>query len=430
MTSIDTTETERFLRALGGRFTFQTFSDNRASARGRDPLAKWIHGSLAEHADKLADLNARGAGVFVMVNEGNGKGRATRNVQRTRAYFADFDRTQPPDVATVPLAPHAIIESSPGHWHWYWFIEAAPPEAFKAVQLAIAERLDSDSTVNDLPRVMRLPGFIHRKAEPFRTRIIELCDAPRCTHADFVEAFGIDLQPANASGATVTRLASAQQPKRTLPATIAEGERNMMLLSLAAGLARKGHDLPAINRRLQRINAERCKPPLCAIEVDTIAMRAIGYGSDGYRLLADTLFDDLDRSSLRLPVRWIVLTALRRFDGYNAGNIALTHADCCNIQGCRDEKAFFANRSRAVAAGFLIVAKPPIMTRNGKTPTLYAIPPRYLANLTGQNTRLAHKGQKTPSYIDKQACGSEGVGGDLDTRMQTRAQTSRRGAQR
>ena len=171
MTAIDTSETERFLRALGGRFTFQTFSDIKASARGRDALAKWMHGSLAELADKLADLNARGAGVFVMVNEGDGKGRAARNVQRIRAYFADFDGTHPPNVATVPLAPHAIIESSPGRWHWYWFIDGARLESFKAVQVAIAERFGSDSKVKDLPRVMRLPGYWHQKAEPFQTRI-------------------------------------------------------------------------------------------------------------------------------------------------------------------------------------------------------------------------------------------------------------------
>lgn len=430
MTAIDTTETEHFLRALGGHFTFQTFGEGEARARGRDPLAKWMHGSLAEHADKLADLNARGAGVFVMVNEGDGEGRASRNVQRIRAYFADFDGTQPPGVTTVPLAPHAIVESSPGRWHWYWFIEGARLESFKAVQVAIAERFRSDSKVNDLPRVMRLPGFMHRKAEPFRTRIVELREAPRYTHADFVQAFGIDFQPASARDATVIRLPNAQQRKRTLSTIIAEGERNATLLSLAAGLVHKGHDLLAINRRLQKINAERCKPPLCAAEVDNIAMRAIGYGSEGYRLLTDPLFDDLVRSGLPLPVRWIVLTALRRFDGFNNGNIALTHEDCLDIQGCRDEKSFFAKRLRAVDAGFLIVAKQPIMTRNGKTPTLFAIPPRYLVSLTGQNTPLAHTGANTPSYIDKQAYGTAAVAGGLDTRLQARAQTSRQGAKR
>jgi len=430
VTSIDTTETERFLRALGGRFTFQTFSDNRASARGRDPLAKWIHGSLAEHADKLADLNARGAGVFVMVNEGDGKGRAARNVQRIRAYFADFDGTHPPNVATVPLAPHAIIESSPGRWHWYWFIDGARLESFKAVQVAIAERFGSDSKVNDLPRVMRLPGFMHRKAEPFRTRIIELRDSPRYPHADFVQAFGIDLQPDTARAATVTRLPTAQRRRRTLPTLIAEGERNATLLSLAAGFARTGLDTLAINRRLQRINAERCKPPLCATEVDTIATRATDYGSDGFSILPDRLLDSAEWRALSPSAHDVILTAYRRFDGFNNGNIALPWADFKDRDGFKNETTFGRHRNAAVQSGILIEARKARHTQHGITPTLYAIAEPFLhVALPADCGGSATSGLCMP-YIDKQACGTEAVASGWDTRLRASAQTTRRRAQR
>lgn len=430
MTGIDTTETERFLRALGGRVTFQTFSDNRASARGRDPLAKWMHGSLAKHADKLADLNSRGAGVFVMVNEGNGKGRAARNVQRIRAYFADFDGTHPPNVATVPLAPHAIIESSPGRWHWYWFIDGARLESFKAVQVAIAERFGSDSKVNDLPRVMRLPGFIHHKAEPFRTRIVQMRNASCYTHTDFMQAFGIDCQTARANNATVVRLPTAQQRKRTLPTVIAEGERNVTLLSLAAGLVRKGHDLLAINRRLQRINAERCKPPLCATEVDSIAVRAIGYGSDGFSILPDRLLDSMEWRALSPSAHDVIVTAYRRFNGFNNGNIALPWADFKDRYGFKNETVFGNHRAAAVQSGILIETRKARHTQRGIAPALYAIAERYLqVSLPAKCGGSASSGLCMP-YIDKQACGSDAVAGGLDSRMQARAQTSRQGAQR
>ena len=430
MTGIDTTETERFLRALGGHFTFQTFGEGKARAHGRDPLAKWMHGSLAEHADKLADLNARGAGVFVMVNEGNGKGRATRNVQRIRAYFADFDGTQPPDVATVPLAPHAIIESSPGRWHWYWFIDCARLETFKAAQIAIAERFGSDRTVNDVSRVLRLPGFMHRKAEPFRTRIVELHDAPRYPHADFVEAFGIDLQPVTARAATVTQLPTAQRRKRTLPTVIAEGERNATLLSLAAGFARTGLDTLAINRRLQRINAERCKPPLCATEVDTIATRATGYGSDGFSILPHRLLDSTEWKALSPSAHDVILTAYRRFDGFNNGKIALPWADFKELDGFKNETTFGRHRTAAVQSGILIEARKARHTQHGITPALYAIAERFLhVSLPAESGGSATSGLCMP-YIDKQACGTEAAAGGWDTRLQASAQTSRRGAQR
>ncbi len=382
-----TADAEPFLGALGGRFTFQTFDDHKAPRKLRDPLAKLMHGTLAEHADRLADLNGRGAGVFVMVNEGDGKGRKTGNVHFIRAYFADFDGVQPPDVAAVPLAPHVIIESSPNRWHWYWLISGAPLTAFRHVQEAVAARFGSDPKVCDLPRVMRLPGFLHQKREPFSTRLVELRDTPRYVHADFVRAFDIDLsapvqrsrgnRPAVARDATVTALPTAQRHRRTLPATIPEGERNAMLLSLAGGLVRKGHNLLAVTRRLQRINADQCEPPLCASEVDTIAMRAIGYGSQGFAMLPHKLLDAPEWMALPPPVHDIVLTAFRRYDGANNGNIALTWDDFEGRPGFTRKQTFYGHRRKAIASGILQPHEGH-NTQRGKRPDLFAIAPDWL----------------------------------------------------
>jgi len=75
-------DADTFLDALGGRFTFQTFDD---SGQGHRNLSRILHGTLAEHAATLARLNANGAGIFVMVGEGDGRGRKAANVQRVRA---------------------------------------------------------------------------------------------------------------------------------------------------------------------------------------------------------------------------------------------------------------------------------------------------------------------------------------------------------
>ena len=66
----DLSQAQRFLRLLelGGSFTFQTFAD-------QDNSASWptvVHGSLDEHAHQLSSLNEAGAGIFVMVNAGDG----------------------------------------------------------------------------------------------------------------------------------------------------------------------------------------------------------------------------------------------------------------------------------------------------------------------------------------------------------------------
>ncbi len=74
-------------------FTFQTFDDTPAK---RPWLARIMHGTIGQLAPALARLNDDGAGIFVMVNEGDGQGRKAENVTRVRAVFADFDGTPLP----------------------------------------------------------------------------------------------------------------------------------------------------------------------------------------------------------------------------------------------------------------------------------------------------------------------------------------------
>ena len=143
--------------------TFQTFSD-RGGARG---LAKILHGSIEQHGDELQRLNDRGAGVFFMVNAGDGKGRTAANVTAVRALFLDLDGAPIAPVEACALEPHAVIESSPGRFHAYWLVDDCGPSKFGPLQKALAVRFDGDPSVHDLPRVMRLPGFTHRKAQPY-----------------------------------------------------------------------------------------------------------------------------------------------------------------------------------------------------------------------------------------------------------------------
>ncbi|MBK1653358.1 DUF3987 domain-containing protein [Allochromatium vinosum] len=171
-------EAERFLLALDEEaeaFTFQTFDD--LESRKSKTLANVRHGSLEACWDWLESLNQTGAGIFVTVNETDGQGRTAKNITRVRAVFADFD---PPKTAAAPeqypLEPMIEVESSPGKRHAYWIVDDLPLEAFKPMQQAIIAALRSDPAPNDLPRVMRLPGFRHMKdpANPAWVRLLSV----------------------------------------------------------------------------------------------------------------------------------------------------------------------------------------------------------------------------------------------------------------
>lgn len=160
-------DTVNFLNIVApdGQWTFQTFDDSK---QNRDGLACIIHDLKVPELERL---QSRGAGVFLMINRGDGNGRATENVVEIRAVFLDLDGTPLPD--SLPLQPHTVIESSPGRFHVYWLVVGLPLAEFPAIQQAIAEMFGGDPSVSDLPRVMRVPGFLHLKGEPFRARIVE-----------------------------------------------------------------------------------------------------------------------------------------------------------------------------------------------------------------------------------------------------------------
>lgn len=188
---VDLNQSRRFLDLLDPRgvFTFQTFADREqlrrtftghdGKPRQFDPLAKVFHGTLDQYAPALIELNKQGAGVFAMINEGDGvvqKGRKTcrtnGNVIRIRANWIDLDGAPIDPVLAAPLRPDIVVESSPSKWHAYWRTDC-PVEQFEAVQLALAAHFGGDPSVADLARVMRLPGFYHNKTtKPAMTRLL------------------------------------------------------------------------------------------------------------------------------------------------------------------------------------------------------------------------------------------------------------------
>lgn len=169
----DMDQAAKFLEKLDPKatsWTFQTFDDN--ADRKDQYLARKLHGTLEEHAATLADMQARGAGVYVTVNETDLKGRKVENITRVRAFFLDLDGA-PLDPVTAWEEPHIICETSPGRYHTFWLVDDCPLDAFRQVQKDLIATFGGDDCIHDLPRVMRLPGFWHMKGDPYMVRMIE-----------------------------------------------------------------------------------------------------------------------------------------------------------------------------------------------------------------------------------------------------------------
>ena len=129
-----------FFNLFPGRKTIQTFDDRGENKR----LAKVIHfDKLTETMERhLKNMNADGAGIYLWINETDGKGRRAVNVKRVRSVFADLDGA--PLDATLEYHPSLIVESSPGRYHTYWFTEDTPLKGFSTLQKNIIRIFKSD----------------------------------------------------------------------------------------------------------------------------------------------------------------------------------------------------------------------------------------------------------------------------------------------
>ncbi len=184
--------------------TFQLFDK-------RTGTSEIIHAKLTkETLARLCEANRTGANVAMMINQGDGKGRTTENVTGVTAVFVDTDGACSLDtILTGPLAPHFIVESSPGNFHAYWLIEKLPRALFGNAQKQLAKQYGTDVSVCDLPRVMRVTGMRNWKY-------------PTPTYAESIRC-DLDAKPIPWRDFFIRMGLSAPTRKSTAPATRAAG---------------------------------------------------------------------------------------------------------------------------------------------------------------------------------------------------------------
>ena len=252
--AVDLDMAQRFLNLLDPEaevFHFRTFPD-----AGRGPGRNYS-GTFPEVSAMLAKDNAEGRGVFVVVNEG---GHKAKDITRVRAVFADFDAVPLPE--SFAVEPHAIVQSSARGTHCYWLVDGLSLGEFRPLQERIAAHYNSDPAVKDLPRVMRLPGFIHAKRAdgthsgvPFQSVIIHESGGLPYTAERVREALQSQAAPMPADA---PRNALQAHPGRTHgQAAVVGTERHGDMLILSGKLARQVHfDGMAESSALAALHAE------------------------------------------------------------------------------------------------------------------------------------------------------------------------------
>lgn len=201
-----------FLDLLGrSEFEFRCLMDNPARKAGAAMVRHC--GPFDRVAKTLRTLNDQGYGIFVQVNPADGQGNKAANIVAAPCFFADLDGAPRTNLDRLELQPHVVIETSPGKWHAYWRVSDIPLPAFKPIQQRLARLFDSDPSVNDLPRVMRLPGYLHQKNPdaPYLVQPVHQRDHPPFSLAEFSgrleeaeQQHGLDRGPATTMTSPLT----------------------------------------------------------------------------------------------------------------------------------------------------------------------------------------------------------------------------------
>ena len=201
----------RFMRLLEahGASTYQFFDDSKNKTRGLPPQ-RLLHGTWQQVEADVVRLNNQGYGAFVTVSQTNLEGRKKGDIVAPRALFLDFDGIEP-DTEKLALLPDpsAIVQSKNGK-HYYWMLE--PGEPLEQLEPALARLipwLGADIVCKDCSRVLRIPGTLHQKGEPFLTSLAYVGDRIDYTIAEVM--------------ANVPALAATSPVKATRAKTMAKG---------------------------------------------------------------------------------------------------------------------------------------------------------------------------------------------------------------
>lgn len=214
-------------------------------------------------------------GVYFAPNAG---GNSDPDINRFNAVFVEKDdltiEEQHLLLDNCPL-PTSIRVETKKSVHAYWLLkENCTADEWRDTQKRLIAYLDSDKSIKNPSRVMRLPFFMHLTYNEQATgnfeckpvKLVQLNPEIRYSIAELMQAFpAVENPAANLSAGTL------------VSEIIGNGNRNRELFSLAGSLRRKGLIEREILATLHEVNRTRVKPPLPETEIASIAKSALRY---------------------------------------------------------------------------------------------------------------------------------------------------------
>lgn len=199
----------------------------------------------------------------------------------TRSYFIDKDDGP---LSNFHIEPTIVVNSKNGDHAYFACKENRSVETFKSTQKKLIAHYDTDKGVNDLARVMRLPGFPHLKdpSDPFMVKIKKYSDQ-RYSEAEVIQGLKVTEQ---------TSKENTDYIPLDSVSPIPEGKRYNTMLRICGSYKGRGvPKLAALSGMLEE-NQRRCKPPMCEFKIRELVDSIYKYEDD----LFAYSFNDLGRA--------------------------------------------------------------------------------------------------------------------------------------
>lgn len=174
------------------KFCVQTFDDNDTDEKDNSLIR--CGKPLEFTKDELKNLNKKGAGIYFTVNQFPEGRRRQTDCVGINAWYAESDtlpiEVQRENLRNSPLPPSFIVKSKKS-LHAYWLAKDATKENFIKIQMGLRDKFQGDTTMKDIARVLRIPGFLHQKdrANPVLVEILEANPENKFIEADMLRAF-------------------------------------------------------------------------------------------------------------------------------------------------------------------------------------------------------------------------------------------------
>ncbi|MGV3616705.1 MAG: hypothetical protein ACO1SV_15365, partial [Fimbriimonas sp.] len=131
------------------------------------PKAFNVKGRYVDVEKILSGNNLKGASVYVQVQGGIKRGE--RFIRTVEWLYLDFDNVD--RLPVLPYPPHLIVRTQSG-FHVYWRIDRTNRLGlWRAVIREMRSSLCACPSVGAVGQMLRVPGFLHHKQDPFLVTI-------------------------------------------------------------------------------------------------------------------------------------------------------------------------------------------------------------------------------------------------------------------